>query len=59
TEGTVVQAAAWQGLALHGLGFYRHEQALTDPLDALVVGYGTPPDHAWAATLEALCRVLP
>ncbi|MEU6597035.1 PLP-dependent aminotransferase family protein [Streptomyces flaveolus] len=59
TEGSVVQAAAWQGLALHGLSYHRHPQAVTDPLDALVVGYGTPPDSAWAGALEALCRVLP
>ncbi len=59
TEPSVVQAAAWQRLALHGLAFYRHPRATTEPLDALVVGYGTPPDHAWAGTLEALCQVLP
>ncbi|MFE0508730.1 PLP-dependent aminotransferase family protein [Streptomyces sp. NPDC058964] len=59
TEPSVVQAAAWQGLALHGLSFYRHEEAAADRLDALVVGYGTPPDHAWAGALDALCRVLP
>ena len=59
TEQSVVQAANWQGLALHGLTFYRHEAAAVEPLDALVVGYGTPPDHAWAGALEALCRVLP
>ncbi|MFJ4325661.1 PLP-dependent aminotransferase family protein [Streptomyces tricolor] len=59
TEESVVQAAAWQGLALHGLSFHRHPQAPTTPLDALVVGYGTPPDSAWAGALEALCRVLP
>ncbi|GGS65292.1 MocR-like pyridoxine biosynthesis transcription factor PdxR [Streptomyces cinerochromogenes] len=59
TEESVVQAAAWQNLALHGLSAHRHPQAVTDPLDALVVGYGTPPDSAWAAALEALCRVLP
>ncbi|MFH9978248.1 PLP-dependent aminotransferase family protein [Streptomyces sp. NPDC017179] len=59
TEPAVVQAAAWQGLALHGLSRFRHEQAAVAPLDALVVGYGTPPDHAWAAALDALCRVLP
>lgn len=58
-ERSVVQAATWQGLALHGLTFYRHEAAAVEPLDALVVGYGTPPDHAWAGALEALCRVLP
>ncbi|OXY98456.1 PLP-dependent aminotransferase family protein [Streptomyces diastatochromogenes] len=59
TEQSVIQAATWQGLALHGLSFHRHEQALAEPLDALVVGYGTPPESAWAGALEALCRVLP
>ncbi|MEU9476370.1 PLP-dependent aminotransferase family protein [Streptomyces sp. NPDC048191] len=58
-ERSVVQAAAWQGLALHGLSFHRHPQAVAEPLDALVVGYATPPDSAWAGALEALCRVLP
>ncbi|MFJ7148834.1 PLP-dependent aminotransferase family protein [Streptomyces sp. NPDC100445] len=59
TEQPVVRAAARQGLALHGLAFHRHPQARATPLDALVVGYGTPPDSAWADTLRALCRVLP
>ncbi|NDK27485.1 PLP-dependent aminotransferase family protein [Streptomyces sp. TR1341] len=59
TEPSVVQAAAWQGLALHGLSFHRHPEAVAEPLDALVVGYGTPPDSAWSGALEALCRVLP
>ncbi|MFJ3810139.1 PLP-dependent aminotransferase family protein [Streptomyces sp. NPDC090073] len=59
TEQSVVQAALWQGLALHGLAHHRHPQAVTEHLDALVVGYGTPPDSAWGAALEALCRVLP
>ncbi|MFI8190644.1 PLP-dependent aminotransferase family protein [Streptomyces sp. NPDC085946] len=59
TEEPVVRAAAWQGLAVHGLARHRHPAAALAPLDALVVGYGTPPDHAWAATLETLCRALP
>ncbi|WP_031477614.1 PLP-dependent aminotransferase family protein [Streptomyces bicolor] len=59
TEKSVVQAAAWQGLALHGLTYFRHESATAEQVDALVVGYGTPPDHAWAGALEALGRVLP
>ncbi|MEU6093910.1 PLP-dependent aminotransferase family protein [Streptomyces sp. NPDC047079] len=59
TEASVVRAAAWQQLAVHGLARFRHPDAATEPLDALVVGYGTPPDHAWAGALEALCRVLP
>ncbi|MEU6087542.1 PLP-dependent aminotransferase family protein [Streptomyces sp. NPDC047085] len=59
TEQSITQAAAWQGLALHGLSSYRHESAVAEHTDALVVGYGTPPDSAWAGALEALCRVLP
>ncbi|MER5543447.1 PLP-dependent aminotransferase family protein [Streptomyces sp. NPDC002589] len=58
-EQSVIQAAAWQGLALQGLSAHRHETAATEPLDALVVGYATPPDSAWAGALDALCRVLP
>ncbi|MHB9859603.1 MocR-like pyridoxine biosynthesis transcription factor PdxR [Streptomyces sp. YIM S03343] len=59
TEPSVVRAAVWQGLALHGLSRFRHPLAAPDGLDALVVGYGTPPDHLWTAALEALCRALP
>ncbi|MFF9202531.1 PLP-dependent aminotransferase family protein [Streptomyces sp. NPDC014986] len=59
TERSVVQAAAWQGLAVHGLSRFRHPAAAAAPADALVVGYATPPDHAWASTLEALCKALP
>ncbi|MGI5195349.1 PLP-dependent aminotransferase family protein [Streptomyces sp. CA-288835] len=59
TEQSVVRAAAWQGLLLHGLTRYRHADAAAEPYDAVVVGYGTPPDHAWTGALDALCRVLP
>ncbi|MFF5155193.1 PLP-dependent aminotransferase family protein [Streptomyces sp. NPDC000348] len=59
TERSVVQAATWQNLAVHGLSRFRHPAAGTAAGDALVVGYATPPDHAWASTLEALCRALP
>ncbi|MYS89343.1 MULTISPECIES: PLP-dependent aminotransferase family protein [Streptomyces] len=59
TEQSVVQAAHWQGLAVHGLARYRHAAAVAEPADALVVGYGTPPDHAWSGALDALCAVLP
>ncbi|GGS80678.1 MocR-like pyridoxine biosynthesis transcription factor PdxR [Streptomyces violaceus] len=59
TEQSVVQAAHWQGLAVHGLARYQHPAALAEPVDALVVGYGTPPDHAWSGALDALCAVLP
>ncbi|MEU0175806.1 PLP-dependent aminotransferase family protein [Streptomyces massasporeus] len=59
TEQSVVQAAHWRGLALHGLARYTHPDAPAEPVDALVVGYGTPPDHAWSGALDALCAVLP
>ncbi|MGW7204132.1 MocR-like pyridoxine biosynthesis transcription factor PdxR [Streptomyces sp. NPDC054837] len=59
TEQSVVQSAAWQGVALHGLSYFRHPKAVTERLDALVVGYGAPSDRAWAGALEALCRVMP
>jgi GntR family transcriptional regulator/MocR family aminotransferase len=59
TERSVVQAAHWRGLAVHGLAGYRHADAAAEPFDALVVGYGTPPDHAWSGALDALCAVLP
>ncbi|GAA2955132.1 PLP-dependent aminotransferase family protein [Streptomyces enissocaesilis] len=58
TERSVVQAAAWQGLALHGVDSFRHPSVERDR-DALVIGYGTPPDSAWAGALDALCRALP
>ncbi|MGI5367859.1 GntR family transcriptional regulator [Streptomyces sp. A244] len=59
TEQSVVQAAHWRGLALHGLARYTHPAARAEPVDALVVGYGTPPDHAWSGALDALSAVLP
>ena len=60
TEQSVVRAAVWQGLALHGLAAHRHPEAAPGPAaDALVVGYGTPPDHAWSGALDALCRAVP
>ncbi|MHC3468262.1 MocR-like pyridoxine biosynthesis transcription factor PdxR [Streptomyces sp. 7R007] len=58
TEQEALRAAAWQGLAVHGLHRYQHPEARVERRDALVVGYGTPPDHAWSGALEALCRVV-
>ncbi|MFI1680974.1 PLP-dependent aminotransferase family protein [Streptomyces sp. NPDC020607] len=59
TEQSIVQAANWERLAVHGLSGFRHPLAVTPREDALVVGYGTPAEHAWAGAVEALCRVLP
>ncbi|QGV78952.1 PLP-dependent aminotransferase family protein [Streptomyces ficellus] len=58
TERTVVQAAAWHGLAVNGLDRFRHPD-VPPGRDALVVGYATPTDSAWSGALEALCRALP
>jgi GntR family transcriptional regulator/MocR family aminotransferase len=59
TEQSTVQAAAWQGLALDGLASFRHPAATMPATDGLVVGYATPPDHAYSAALDALWRALP
>ncbi|NUS84950.1 MAG: PLP-dependent aminotransferase family protein, partial [Streptomyces sp.] len=59
TERSVVQAAAWQGLAIEGLADYAHPDAAGPPREGLVVGYATPPDHSFTGALDALCRGLP
>ena len=59
TEQAALRAARRQGLALDGLGPYRHPDSALPPREGLVIGYGTPPDHAFAAALDALCLALP
>ncbi|WP_078968258.1 MULTISPECIES: PLP-dependent aminotransferase family protein [unclassified Streptomyces] len=59
TEEAALRAARRQGLALEGLRPYRHPDSAMPPRDGLVVGYGTPPEHAFAAALDALCLALP
>ncbi|MEI5098969.1 PLP-dependent aminotransferase family protein [Streptomyces sp. PmtG] len=59
TEASAVKAAVWHGVGLEGLADYRHPQATMTAPDGLVVGYATPPEHAYAAAVEALCRALP
>jgi GntR family transcriptional regulator/MocR family aminotransferase len=73
-EVAVVSRAARAGLNLRGLGWFRqpggqdgedgHDGQPPGSQDdqapaALVVGYGTPPDHAFAGALDTLCDVLP
>ncbi len=55
TEGAIVANAARHGLALAGLGSYT---TTTDHAPALVVGYGTPPEHAFTGALARLAAVL-
>ncbi|GGL95407.1 GntR family transcriptional regulator [Streptomyces fumigatiscleroticus] len=59
TEEAALRAARRQGLALDGLRPYRHPDSAMPPRDGLVIGYGTPPDHAFTAALDALCLALP
>jgi GntR family transcriptional regulator / MocR family aminotransferase len=58
TEDAALRAARRQGLALDGLRSYLHPDSTMPPSDGLVVGYGTPPEHAFAAALDALCLAL-
>ncbi|MFE9447215.1 PLP-dependent aminotransferase family protein [Streptomyces sp. NPDC006739] len=57
-EDAAQRAAAWHALEVHGLHGYRHPESTAERRDALVVGYGTPPDHAWTGALDALCAAL-
>lgn len=59
TERAALRAARRLGLALDGLAPYRHPDSTMPPRDGLVIGYCTPPEHAFAAALEALCLALP
>ncbi|MFF0751901.1 PLP-dependent aminotransferase family protein [Streptomyces sp. NPDC004267] len=59
TEQTALRAARRQGLALEGLAAYRHPDSTMAAHDGLVIGFGTPPEHAFANALEALCLALP
>jgi GntR family transcriptional regulator/MocR family aminotransferase len=55
-EADVVAAAAGRGLALDGMRSYC-PAGVTHP-DALVLGYGTPPAHAFTTAVTRLCAVL-
>jgi GntR family transcriptional regulator/MocR family aminotransferase len=59
TEKAALKAATWQGLALDGLAAFRHPDSAMSTMDGLVVGYATPPEHAYRAAVDALCRALP
>ncbi|GAA2664494.1 PLP-dependent aminotransferase family protein [Streptomyces lunalinharesii] len=59
TEQSIVQAARWQGLAVHGLREFTDPAFPAAARDALVIAYGRPPDHSFAAVLDALLRALP
>jgi GntR family transcriptional regulator/MocR family aminotransferase len=55
-EAAVLARAGGHGLALDGLGGYHHGGPRHPP--ALVVGYATPPDHAYTGALARLTAAL-
>ena len=56
TEEEAVAEARRRGLAVQGLDEFRGGGDARPP--ALVVGYGTPPDHAFTGALARLCAAL-
>lgn len=57
TENEVVDHLARDEVAVHGLGSY-HQRAVTGAAPALVVGFATPPEHAFAVGARALATSL-
>ena len=55
-EDETVARAARHGLAVEGLGAYSNGTSEHRP--ALVVGYTTPPEHAFTGSIARLCTVL-
>jgi GntR family transcriptional regulator/MocR family aminotransferase len=59
TEGSVLRAAARQGLMVSGMAEFRHPAMPAAAHDALVVNYSAVSDSAWGGALNALCGVMP
>jgi GntR family transcriptional regulator / MocR family aminotransferase len=55
-EDDVIAAAAGRGLALDGMRNFRPPTAAHP--EALVLGYGTPPAHAFTTAVTRLCAIL-
>jgi GntR family transcriptional regulator/MocR family aminotransferase len=56
SEQEVVARAAARGVAVEGLAAYAREDDRNRP--ALVVGYATPPEHAFTSAVARLCAAL-
>jgi GntR family transcriptional regulator/MocR family aminotransferase len=54
-EADIIARAAHHGLALRGLSSFA---SVEPPTTALVIGYGTPPDHAYTTALARLTAAL-
>jgi GntR family transcriptional regulator/MocR family aminotransferase len=57
-EPELLTRARAAGLALNGLAWHRATPAATAAPPSLVIGYATPPDHAFPAAVQALCELL-
>lgn len=59
-EHEVLQRAGEAGVGVQGLSIMRHPLAGPDVArpDGVIVGFGTPAEHAFAAAVDALCGVL-
>ncbi len=57
-EPELLARAQAAGLSLNGLAWHLAAPTDADAPPALVIGYATPPDHAFPAALQALCELL-
>ncbi|MFJ8627633.1 PLP-dependent aminotransferase family protein [Kitasatospora sp. NPDC093550] len=57
-EPELLTRARAAGLSLNGLAWHRATPAATAAPPSLVIGYATPPDHAFPAAVQALCELL-
>jgi GntR family transcriptional regulator/MocR family aminotransferase len=59
-EHEVLQRAGEAGVSLQGLSIMRHPLAGAEVprTDGIIIGFGTPAEHGFAAAVDALCRVL-
>ncbi|MFJ2805786.1 PLP-dependent aminotransferase family protein [Kitasatospora sp. NPDC087271] len=60
SEAELLARAEAAGLALEGLSWHLADRsaAAPDAAPALVIGYASPPEHAFPAALDALCELL-
>ncbi|MFI8460916.1 PLP-dependent aminotransferase family protein [Kitasatospora sp. NPDC085464] len=57
-EPELLSRAQAAGISLNGLAWHRATPDPTDAPPSLVIGYATPPEHAFPAAVQALCELL-
>ncbi|MFF3067552.1 PLP-dependent aminotransferase family protein [Kitasatospora sp. NPDC057904] len=58
SEAELLARAAAAGVSLNGLSWHRADGGVASGPPSLVIGYGTPAEHAFPAALSALCTLL-